>query len=106
MSCLDDYPPVTFTSIIMKCFEKLFVQHVEDPQLNCILCKWIHKMSSPLSAHALKLTAAMSECCFDKLSSLGLSITFCKWILDFLTNRPLTIIGSVDTPPQNTTKYK
>lgn len=70
---------VSLTPIFIKCFEKLVVQHVKDPQMDCTLSRRIHRMSSLLSPHMTqKVTAPMSPMLFDKLSSLGLSITYCK----------------------------
>ncbi|KAK3560673.1 hypothetical protein QTP86_014520, partial [Hemibagrus guttatus] len=89
-SCHNDYCPVALTPIVMKCFERLVMRHIQT-QLPLSL--------DPLQTH-------MYECCsdfcsafntiiprhlFGKLSLLGLNTSLCNWILDFLTGRPQSV---------------
>ncbi len=103
------YRPVALTSILMKCFEKLVLQHIKDTSV-CTQNQQIRRGCHLHCPHSILHTPWISAyqqhlhqkaVCWFQLSiqhnlpcetdgNLGLSTTLCDWILDFLTNRPQT----------------
>ncbi|KAI5608469.1 gastrula zinc finger protein XlCGF28.1-like [Silurus asotus] len=70
--CLNDFCPVALTPISMKCFEKLVLNH--------------------LTAHSLPIArTVLPTVLITKLSELGICTSPCRYILDFLTNRPQSV---------------
>ncbi|KAK1804795.1 hypothetical protein P4O66_003640 [Electrophorus voltai] len=122
VSCLNHYCPVTLTSIIMKCFERLVMRHIKTqlpPSLDPLQFAY-HSNRSTDDAISTTLHLALTHLdkkgtyvrmlfidfssAFDttvpqhligKLSLLGLNTSLCNWILDFLSGRPQSVwIGS------------
>ncbi len=122
VSSLNNYHPVALTSILMKCFEKLVLQHIknnipdslephqfafrisrstEDAITSALHSVFTHLENNNTYIRMLfvDFSSAFNTISpmklIGKLSTLGLSTTLCNWILDFLTNRPQTVrIGS------------
>lgn len=80
-------PPVAFTSAVMKCFETLVVLHCQRSPTGLNL----RRTSRPLNFHTLKITAPTGTSVSCLTSPAAFSTTFCNWILDFLTSRPLKV---------------
>ena len=117
VSCLNDYRPITLTPIVMKCFERLVMasikksinittdshQYAYRPNRSAAdaIAALIHssithleKKNSYVRLLFLDFTSAFStiipQTMVNKLSTLGLAPSLCNWVLDFLTNRPIT----------------
>ena len=115
---LNDYRPVALTPVIMKCFERLVLQHIKDclpPTLDSHQFAYRANRSTE-DAIAIALHAVLShleqqqsyarmlfvdyssafntiipDILTTKLDTLGLPPLTCTWIKDFLTNRPQTV---------------
>ena len=117
-SSLSDYRPVALTPIIMKCFERLVLQHIKDclpPALDPHQFAYRANRSTEdaiaIALHAVlnhldqqhsyarmlfvDYSSAFNTIIPDiltiKLDTLGLPPLTCSWIKDFLTNRPQTV---------------
>uniref|UniRef100_A0A8C7X192 Reverse transcriptase domain-containing protein n=1 Tax=Oryzias sinensis TaxID=183150 RepID=A0A8C7X192_9TELE len=118
ISSLNDYRPVALTPVIMKCFERLVLQHINDhlpPDLDPHQFAYRTNRSTE-DAIALALHAALShleeqqsyvrmlfvdyssafntiipDILIRKLDTIGLPPLTCAWIKDFLTDRPQAV---------------
>ncbi|GAA6106506.1 piezo-type mechanosensitive ion channel component 1-like, partial [Tachysurus ichikawai] len=118
VSCLNDYRPFALTPIVMKCFEKLIMRHIETqlpPSLDPLQFAYHPNRSTDdaiATAPHLALThmdnkdtyvqmlfidfssafnTIIPQHLIGKLSLLGLNTSLCNWILDFLTWRPQSV---------------
>ncbi|KAK1794767.1 hypothetical protein P4O66_009973, partial [Electrophorus voltai] len=122
VSCLNDYRPIALTSIIMKCFERLIMRHIKTqlpPSLDPLqfayrpnrstddaISTTLHLALTHLEKKGTYVRMLFTDFSsafntivpqhlIGKLSLLGLNISLCNWILDFLTGRPQFVwIGS------------
>jgi hypothetical protein len=112
---LNDYCPIAHTPVTMHCFERLVMAHMNTimPETLDPLQFAYRPNRSTDDAISIALNAALSHLdkmythvrmlfldytsvfniivptkLITKLRTLGLNISFCKWILDFLTGRP------------------
>ncbi|KAM9781037.1 uncharacterized protein ACBT44_022394 isoform 2-T4 [Syngnathus typhle] len=118
-SCFNDYRPVALTPIIMKCFERLVMEHIRSvlpPTIDSFQFAYGAKRSSALPSTRPSPTwregtrmsksksALLSIVDFSsafntivpqrlicKLDKLGLSTYLCNWLLDFLCQRPQVV---------------
>ncbi|KAK3518222.1 hypothetical protein QTP70_033927 [Hemibagrus guttatus] len=91
VSCLNDYRPIGLTTIVIKCFERLFKWHIKTqlpPSLDPLQFAYCPKCSMD---NAIVMTLHLALHLIEKLSLLGLSTSLCNWILDFLTGRPQSV---------------
>ncbi|KAK1791048.1 hypothetical protein P4O66_002092 [Electrophorus voltai] len=122
VSCLNDYRPITLTSIIIRCFERPAMRHIKTqlpPSLDPL--QFTHR-SNHFTDDAISTTLHLAlthldkkgtyvrmlfidfssafntivpQHLFGKLSLLGLNTSLCNWFLDFLAGRPQSVqIGS------------
>ncbi|KAL0160672.1 hypothetical protein M9458_044397, partial [Cirrhinus mrigala] len=118
VSCLNDYRPITLTSIMMKCFERLVMHHIKSSLPNTLdpfQCAYRPNRSTDdaiSSTLHLALThleqkdsyvrmlfidfssafnTIIPQQLINKLNLLGLNTSLCNWILDFLTGRPQSV---------------
>ena len=117
-SCFNDYRPVALTPIIMKCFERLVMQHIKStlpPTLDPYQFAYRANRSTD-DAISIALHSALTHLdtrnsyvrmlfidfssafnsiipqqLIQKLDRLGLSTSLCNWLLDFLTGRPQSV---------------
>ncbi|KAK1802655.1 hypothetical protein P4O66_004298 [Electrophorus voltai] len=122
VSCLNDYHPITLTSIIMKCFKRLVMRHTKtqlpsslDPlqfayrfnrSTDDAISTTLHLALTHLDKKGTYVrmlfidfssvfNTIVPQHLIGKLSLLGLNTSLCNWILDFLTGRPQSVqIGS------------
>uniref|UniRef100_A0AAX7TJ37 Reverse transcriptase domain-containing protein n=1 Tax=Astatotilapia calliptera TaxID=8154 RepID=A0AAX7TJ37_ASTCA len=114
-SCLNDYRPVALTPIITKCLEQLVLAHFksclpphpgpppirippEQEHRGCslhrtALCPLTPGQQQHLRQNAVyrlqfSINTIHPSQLIRKLTDLGISSLICKWLLDFLTNRP------------------
>ena len=121
-SCHNDYRPVALTPIMMKCFERLVMQHIKstlhpalDPyqfayrsnrSTDDAISTALHSALTHLETkdpHVRMLFIDFSSA-FNtiipqqlilKLVQLGINTSLCNWLLDFLTGRPQAVrVGS------------
>ena len=113
VSSLNDYHPVALTTILIKCFEKLVLQHTKDNiSASLTLTSMLSEPTDPQrlpdpllytqSSRTLMLVVDFSSSfntslLIGKLNTLGLSTTLCNWLYDFLTN-PREYWLAVTTP--------
>ena len=116
ISCLNDYRPVALTPIITKCFEKLIRTHISsafppgfDPHqfayranrsTEDAIATALHSTVSHLEQqgnnyarllfvdYSSAFNTIIPSILVSKLSALGLSSSICRWIMDFLSDRP------------------
>lgn len=117
-SVFNDYCPVALTPIVMKCFERIVMQHIKTilpPSLD--LFKFAYRANrSTDDAVSTALYLALSHLetkdpyvrmlfidfssafntiipqqLIQKLDRLGLNTSLCNWLLDFLTGRPQAV---------------
>ncbi|XP_039458566.1 protein NLRC3-like [Oreochromis aureus] len=115
VSCLNDYHPVALTSVIMKCLERLVKGHICSSLPDTLdplrFAYWTNRATEDAIALATHTTLTHLEkgntyarmffidysSAFNtiipsklatKLVDLGLGTPICRWILNFLTNRP------------------
>ncbi len=121
-SCFNDYHPVALTPILMKCFERLVMQHIKSglpPSLDPFQFAYRSNRSTddaiatalrPALTHLDKKDTYVRLLFIDfssafntiilqqlihKLVQLGLNTSLCNWLLDFLTGRPQAVrVGS------------
>uniref|UniRef100_A0A3B3I9A9 Reverse transcriptase domain-containing protein n=1 Tax=Oryzias latipes TaxID=8090 RepID=A0A3B3I9A9_ORYLA len=118
VSCLNDYRPVALTPVIMKCFERIILNHIKDiipATLDSHQFAYRENRSTEdavsLALHAtlshlehpdtyvrmlfVDFSSAFNTVIPDKLTlklhNLGLPASLCLWIKDFLTNRPQVV---------------
>ena len=115
ISCLNDYRPVALTPIITKCFEKLIRTHISsalppgfDPHqfayranrsTEDAIATALHSTLSHLEKkesyarllfvdYSSAFNTIIPDRLVSKLTDLGLSSSICRWIMDFLSDRP------------------
>ncbi|KAL0149801.1 hypothetical protein M9458_054849 [Cirrhinus mrigala] len=121
-SCFNDYCPVALTPILMKCFERLVMQHIKSVlppsldafqfayQSNCStddaistalhsVLTHLDKKDSYIRMLFIDFTSAFNtiipQQLTQKLVQLGLNTSLCNWLLDFLTGKPQALwVGS------------
>ncbi|KAK3550137.1 hypothetical protein QTP86_021072 [Hemibagrus guttatus] len=111
-TCLNDYRPVTLTPIIMKCFERVVLAHIQSSILDTLDSLQYtyrpNRSTSDAIAAALHISHLEDKDTYirklfidysstfntviphkltHKLFALGLHPTLCKWLLNFLTGR-------------------
>ena len=118
ISSLNDYRPVALTPVIMKCFERLVLQHIKDylpPEFDPhqfayranrstedAIATALHAVLSHLEQrqsyvrmlfvdYSSAFNTIIPDILINKLVTLGLPPLTCAWIKDFLTNRPQTV---------------
>ncbi len=118
-SCLNDYRPVALTSTVMKVFERLLKKHIcssipatldplqfayrpnrsTDDAISQVLHSSLTHIDSK-NGNYVRLLFIDYSSAFNtrvptklavKLSDLGLNISLCDWIQDFLTARPQVV---------------
>ncbi|KAK3572675.1 hypothetical protein QTP86_004023 [Hemibagrus guttatus] len=121
VSCLNDYLPIALTPIVMKCFERLVMRHIQTqlpPTLDPLQFAYRPNRSTDdaiTTTLHLSLThldnkdkyvrmlfidfnsafnTIIPQHLIEKLSLLGLNTSLCNWILDFLTGRPQSELGT------------
>lgn len=122
VNSLNDYRPVALTSTIMKCFERLLLPHIKaslSPTLDqhqfaykanrstadaintALHCVLTHLEHPGTYARLLFVDFSSAFNCIipgrlvSKLYGLGISTNICRWIFDFLTDRPQSVrLGS------------
>ena len=117
-SCLNDYRPIALTPIIMKCFERVVLTHIQsripdtlDPlqyayrpnrSTSDAVAAVLHYSLSHLENkdsyirtlfvdYSSAFNTVIPHKLTDKLSTLGLHPTICDWLQDFLTGRPQSV---------------
>ncbi len=121
-SCFNDYRPVALTPILMKCFERLVMQHIKSvlpPSLDPFRFAYRSNRSTddaiatalhPALTHLDKtdtyvrlrfidfssaFNTIIPQQLIHNLVQLGLNTSLCNWLLDFLTGRPQAVrVGS------------
>ncbi|KAI3376533.1 hypothetical protein L3Q82_016993 [Scortum barcoo] len=115
---LNDYRPVALTPIVMKCFERLVMAHIKDcvdvtvdphqyayrknRSTEDAISSVVHTALTHLENKDsyvrllfVDFTSAFNtiipQTLVQKLTTLGLSLTLCNWVLDFLTDRPQSV---------------
>ncbi len=123
-SCFNDYRPVALTPILMKCFERLVMQHIKSvlpPSLDPFQFAYRSNRSTddaiatalhPALTHLEKKYSYVRMLFIDfssafntiipqqlthKLVQLGLNISLCNWLLDFLTGRSQAVQVGINT---------
>uniref|UniRef100_A0A669EHA4 Reverse transcriptase domain-containing protein n=1 Tax=Oreochromis niloticus TaxID=8128 RepID=A0A669EHA4_ORENI len=118
ITSLNDYRPVALTPVIMKCFERLVLQHIKDylpPEFDPhqfayranrstedAIATALHAVLSHLEQrqsyvrmlfvdYSSAFNTIIPDILINKLVNLGLPPLTCAWIKDFLTNRPQTV---------------
>eukprot|EP00061_Rhincodon_typus_P007138 g28505.t1 len=110
-TCLNSHRLIVLTSIIMKCFERLVVAHINSSLpacLNPLQFAYRHNRSTEdaisLTLHWTTKTPTSDSVDYSsifniiipsrlisKLRDLGLSSTLCNWIISFLTHKPRSV---------------
>uniref|UniRef100_A0A3B1K8G0 Reverse transcriptase domain-containing protein n=1 Tax=Astyanax mexicanus TaxID=7994 RepID=A0A3B1K8G0_ASTMX len=117
-TCLNDYRPVALTLIIMKCFERVVLDHIQcsipdtlDPlqyayrpnrSTSDAIAAALHYSLSHLENkdsyirmlfvdYSSAFNTVIPHKLTNKLYVLGLHPTLCSWLLDFLTGRPQSV---------------
>ncbi|KAL0161432.1 hypothetical protein M9458_045157, partial [Cirrhinus mrigala] len=117
-SCFNDYRPVALTPILMKCFERLVMQHIKTvlpPSLDPFQFAYrpnrstddaistalhsalthLDKKDSYVQMLFIDFSSAFNtiipQQLTQKLVQLGLNTSLCNWLLDFLTGRPQVV---------------
>ncbi|XP_060792292.1 RNA-binding protein 14a isoform X2 [Neoarius graeffei] len=115
---MNDYRPVALTLIVMKCFERLVMDHIKEKvDINVDPDQYVYRRNrsvedaiSPVIHSALThlesrdtyvrllfldFSSAFNtidlQILVNKLLPLGLPPSLCNWVLDFLTHRPQTV---------------
>ncbi|XP_060763541.1 uncharacterized protein fbrsl1 isoform X7 [Neoarius graeffei] len=123
-SCFNDYRPVALTPIIMKCFERLVMQHIKsilppsmDPyqfayranrSTDDAISTALHSALTHLDTKdsymwmlfldfSSTFNTIIPQQLIQKLDCLGLNTSLCNWLLDFLTGRPQAVRVSSNT---------
>lgn len=126
-TCLNDYRPVALTPVIMKCFERILLRHIrgliptdldslqfayranrstEDAVSITLHTALTHLQQPNTYARMLfvDFSSAFNTVIPDKLvlklHAVGLPVSLCHWIRDFLTSRPQVVrIGNKTSSP-------
>lgn len=121
-SCHNDYRPVALTPILMKCFERLVLQHIKsvlppalDPfqfayrsnrSTDDAISATLHSALTHLETKdsyvrmlfidfSSAFNTIIPQQLIHKLDHLGLNTSLCNWLLDFLIGRPQAVrVGS------------
>ena len=121
-SGFNDYRPIALTPIIMKCFERLVMQHIKsvlppalDPyqfayranrSTDDAISTALHSALTHLDTKDSHVRMLFIDFCSafntiipqqltQKLDRLGVNTSLCNWLLDFLTGRPQAVrVGS------------
>ena len=124
---LNDYRPVALTSIVMKCFERLVLQHLKsclpddfDPMqfayranrsTDDAIATALHQTLSHLERpgtyarllfvdYSSAFNTIVPSTLVAKMADLGFSTSICSWVCDFLTGRPQVVrIGKHTSQP-------
>ncbi len=122
-SCFNDYSPVALTPILMKCFERLVMQHKVCPPPSLEPFQFAYRSNRsnddaiatalhPALTHLDKKDSYVRMLFIDfssafntiipqqlthKLVQLGLNTSLCNWLLDFLTRRPQAVRVGIKT---------
>ncbi len=118
ITSLNDYRPVALTPVIMKCLERLVLQHIKaalpptlDPHqyayranrsTDDAISTALHTVLQHLELqgnyarllfvdYSSAFNTILTSRLFSKMSTLGIQLNICLWIKDFLTNRPQTV---------------
>ncbi len=118
VSCLNDYRPIALTPIMMKCFERLVMQKIKTSLPNTLdplqfayrpnrstddaISSTLHLALTHLENKdsyvrmlfidfSSAFNTIIPQQLINKLNLLGLNISLCNWILDFLTGRPQSV---------------
>ncbi|KAK7930368.1 hypothetical protein WMY93_006763 [Mugilogobius chulae] len=118
ITCLNDYRPVTLTSVVTKCLERLILKHIkarlpadldpyqfayrahrstEDAIITALHTVLQHLDQKGTYARLLFIdyssafNTIVPSRLIMKLLNLGLSSSLCMWIRDFLTKRPQAV---------------
>ena len=93
---LNNYCPVAFTSVIMKCFERLVKDHITFTLPDTLDPLQISYRPNRSTDDAITLHTALTH--LDKrntyvrmLFTLGLDPALCNWVLNFLTSLPQVV---------------
>lgn len=123
VTSLNDYRPVALTPVIMKCFERLVLNHIKaglqptlDPHqyeyrskrsTDDAICTALHTVLHHLEQpgtyawlfmdYSSAFNAILPSRLFSKMLNLGIQHNICLWLKDFLTSRP----QSVRMPPHH-----
>ncbi|KAK3520088.1 hypothetical protein QTP70_013045 [Hemibagrus guttatus] len=128
--CLNDYRPVPLTSVVMKCFETLirdFITSSIPDTLDLLQFAYCsnhstedtiahlhHTAQSHLDSrkgnyvkmlfvdYSSAINTIIPSILTTKLEILGLSLSLCRWISNFLTDRPQAILVSKHVSPSLT----
>ncbi|XP_078740066.1 interferon-induced very large GTPase 1-like [Lampetra fluviatilis] len=121
-SCHNDYRPVALTPILMKCFERLVLQHIKsvlppaldpfqfayrsnrstDDAISATLHSALTHLETKYSYVRMlfidfssAFNTIIPQQLIHKLDHLGLNTSLCNWLLDFLIGRPQAVrVGS------------
>ncbi|KAK3569758.1 hypothetical protein QTP86_004075 [Hemibagrus guttatus] len=131
LTCLNDYRPVALTPIIMKCFERVVLAHIQssipdtlDPlqyayrpnrSTSDAIAAALHIFLSHLEVkdtyirmlfidYISAFNTVIPHKVIHKLFALGLHPTLCNWLLSFLTGRPQSVRIGNRTSTTITTK--
>ena len=115
VTCLNDYCPVSLTSVAMKCFERLVMAHINSILLDTLdplqfaynpnrytddaITIVLHTALSHLDKNNIYVRMLFIDyssafntkgpsTLITTLRTLGLNTSLCNWILDFLTGLP------------------
>lgn len=116
ISCLNYYRPLALTPVVTKCFERLVLKRIkstlpthldqhqytyrthrstEDAIATTLHTVLTHIDQKGTYARMLFISSAFNTIVpsrlVAKLFGLGLNSTLCRWIKDFLSNRPQTV---------------
>ena len=114
VTCLNDYRPVALTSVAMKCFERLVMAAINTNQPETLdpfqftyhpnrstddaiyitlhtALSHLDKRNTYVRMLFIDYSSAFNTIVTSKLRNLGLNISLCNWILDFLTGRPQVV---------------
>ncbi|KAI2655641.1 hypothetical protein H4Q32_024234 [Labeo rohita] len=118
VSCLNDYRPIALTPIMMKCFERLVMHHINSSLPNTLdpfqfAYRPNHSTDDAISStlhlalthmeqkdsyvrmlfidFSSALNTIIPQQLIHKLNLLGLNTFLCNWILDLLTGRPQSV---------------
>ena len=125
VTCLNDYRPVAFTSVVMKVFERLVLRHLKeqtdalvDPgqfayranrSVDDAVALGLHHILQHLESAGsyarvlfVDYSSAFNTILPSKLNSklleMGVNPHLCVWILDFLTDRPQRVrVGTLES---------
>ena len=116
--CLNDYKPIALTSVVMKTLERLvlqFMQSIVDPFLGRIQFAYrenrfiedavslglfyvLQHQDSPKAYariffvdYSSAYNTIIPQKLFEKIQNVGVPRSMCRWILDFLLNRPQVV---------------